>query len=69
MSQNASSVDMLTGTVAVVVSRDAVVFAGAVVVVVVVVCVHHHCCHSHFINSLTLSHSLVFVVSSSPLLS
>ena len=68
MSQNASSVDMLTGTVAVVVSRDAVVFAGAVVVVVVV-CVHHHCCHSHFINSLTLSHSLVFVVSSSPLLS
>ena len=38
MSQNASSVDMLTGTVAVVVSRDAVVFAG-VVVVVIVVCV------------------------------
>ena len=68
MSQNASSVDMLTGTVAVVVSRDAVVFAGAVVVVVVV-CVHHHCCHSHFINSLTLSHSLVFVVSSLSLLS
>ena len=68
MSQNASSVDMLTGTVAVVVSRDAVVFAGAVVVVVVV-CVHHHCCHSHFINSLTLSHSLIFVVSSLPLLS